>query len=347
MSCSRRAWRGPWRWGVPFFALLLFFAACGSGGKNGQEPMKALVFMAGFKPQANLPFVAAYVAQAKGYFRKQGLNVDIRHASSGEHLKLLLAGDVHVTTADAGSVLRRRSDPDVPIRAIALFGQKGQQAFAVLEKSGMKTLKDWEGKTFGYKVSIPPEYLALLKQAGVNRSRITEVQVGFDPRILSEGKVDILAVFKSNEPNLLAKLGVPTRIFDPADFGVPTLGLTYIVTTEYIAKEPQALEGFVKATLKALEFIQANEEETLDIVMRFAPHEDREHMRFMLRAELRDARSPTTDANGLGWMTDAQWKAIYDQLIEFQALPRPFNYRTAYDTRFLERVYRKGKLQWP
>src|SRR5438874_382100 len=62
-------------------------------------------FMAGYKPQANLPFVGVYVAQAKGYFAQQGLNVEITHATGqGEHLKLLLQGSVDVTTGDAESV---------------------------------------------------------------------------------------------------------------------------------------------------------------------------------------------------------------------------------------------------
>ena len=62
--------------------------------------------MAGYKPQANLPFVAAYLAQANGYFAQQGLSVEITHATGqGEQLKLLLQGSVDVTTDSADVVL--------------------------------------------------------------------------------------------------------------------------------------------------------------------------------------------------------------------------------------------------
>ena len=81
--------------------------------------------------------------------------------------------------------------------------------------------------------------------------------------------------------------------------------------------------------------------------MRYAPDEKQEHQRFMLETELRDAVSPLTDENGLGWMTDGQWKALYDQLIEFDALPRPFDYLTAYTDRFLREVYEGNRLRWP
>ena len=336
-------------------AVALIVAACGSDAptqtpiKETRKEPKSLTFMAGFKPQANLPFVAAYVAQKKGYFAEQALNVDIRHSAAGEHLQLLLAGDVQVTTADAELVLQRRSDPGVPIKAVALFGQKGQQAYIALQKSGINTPKDWEGKTFGYKVIQPPTYLALVKAAGVDRSKVREVRVGFDPRVLSEGQVDVLAVFKSNEPDTLARLGFPVRVFDPADYQVPALGLTYIVTDSTIAKDPDLVERFVRATMRGLQFAidPANEEETLNIILEFAPNEDREHQRFMLRQELKDALGPVPDQGGLGAMTDAQWKALYDELIEVGALPKPLDYKTVYDDRFIKDIYTGNKLKWP
>ncbi len=342
MKFPRVFMRRGWLVAGALLSVLLLAAACGSGDDEGQS----LTFMAGFKPQANLPFVAAYVAQSKGYFQEQGLDVTILH-STGGHLQLLLSGDVDVTTADAGSVLKRRADPDIPIRAIALFGQRGQQAFIALEDSGIESPKDWEGKRLGYKTTQPPEYLALLDAAAVDRSKIEEVRVGFDPRILIEGQVDVLAVFKSNEPDTLRRLGFPTRLFDPADFGVPTLGLTYIVTADLLDSDPDLVKRFLKATMRGFAFALENEEETLDIVLEFAPQEDREHQRFMLRQEISDAQSPVTDANGLGFMTGEQWQVFYDTLLKHEALARPFDPRSAYTTRFLQDIYDGDELQWP
>ena len=62
--------------------LTILAMAC-SGGQQ-ESSLEKVVFMAGFKPQANLPFVAAYVAQEKGFFAEENLDVEIRHASSGE-----------------------------------------------------------------------------------------------------------------------------------------------------------------------------------------------------------------------------------------------------------------------
>ncbi|MCH9039184.1 MAG: ABC transporter substrate-binding protein [Chloroflexi bacterium] len=329
------------------FAVILVVSAAAACGGGSPGELTQVTFMAGFKPQANLPFVAAYVAQENGYFAQQGLEVDLRHSSSGQHLQLLMSGDVDFTTADATSVLKRRSDPGLPIVAFALFGQRGQQGFVSLADSGIVNPKDWEGKTFGYKFSQPPDYLAILEAEGVDRSKIQEVRVGFDPRVLTEGQVDILAVFKSNEPDTIRGLGFDVNLWDPADFGVPTLGLTYITRSELAEDDPDVVQRFLKATLKGLEFAIENREETLDIVLKFAPDEKREHQGFMLDAEIADAISPTAEGQGWAWMTDQQWKALYDQLIQFEALPKPFDYRTAFTDKFLDAAYDDGKLNWP
>ncbi len=330
-----------------FATMFLALATIACGGEKSEEILDQVVFMAGYKAQANLPFVAAYVAQEKGFFELQGLDVEIRHAGSGEHLKLLLAGDVDITTAASTSVLKRRSDPDIPIAAFVLFGQRGQQAYIALTDSDMSTPNDWEGKTFGYKISVPPDYLAVLVASGVDRSKITEVNAGFDPRVLTEGRVDVLAVFNSNEPDTIRRLGFDVITWEPEDYGVPNLGLTYIATEDTLDKRDEVVERFLKATLKGVEFAIYNIEETVDIVLEYAPGQDRDHQRFMLVTELEDARSDLTDLNGIGWMNDQQWMALYDYLLEFEVLPNQFDYKDAFTDRFLREVYNEGELNWP
>ena len=332
------------RWATIVAVAVVMMIALGCSEE--EAPLKSVTFMAGFKPQANLPFAAVYVAQENGYFREQGLDVDVRH-STGEHLSLLIAGDVQITTADANTVLQRRADPGLPIVAVALFGQRGQQAFVALEESGIRTPKDWEGKTFGYKVSVPPDYLAIVDAAGVDRSQVREVRVGFDPRVLTEKQVDLLAVFKSNEPNIIRGLGFEVVLFEAADYGVPTLGLTYIVTQDLIDEDPDTVERFLKATMKGLEFARSNVDEAVDIVLKYAENEKKEHMRFMLTTELADATSPLSEADGLGWMTAEQWEAFQDSLLNYDALTAPQEVESAFDDRFLKEIYRDGKLEWP
>ena len=302
--------------------------------------------MAGFKPQANLPFVGAYIAQEKGYFKDQALNVTIRHAQSGEHLQLLLAGEIQFATANGAQVLSR-NDQGLALQAIALVGQRSEQGFAVGATSGINSVKDWEGKTFGYKGSVPAEFLAIARANNLDPSKVKQVSVGFDPRVLSEGRVDILPVFFSNEPDTLNSIGYKTRLFDPGDYGVSALGLSYISTREYVAKDPDATERFLRAVLKALAWANINRGEALDIVMKYAPQEDREHQRFMLNTELDRAMTEQAKKNGIGWQTREQWQAMANTMLEYGVLKKAADVSAVYNDTFLKRIYRDGKLVWP
>src|SRR5687767_12671603 len=104
----------------------------GSSSPNTANPpgeLRTITFMAGFRAQANLPFVAVYLADAKGYFAEEGLRVEVKHsAGQDEHLKLLLAKEIVFTTATGAQALIRHAD-GLPVRAVALFGQRGDQGF--------------------------------------------------------------------------------------------------------------------------------------------------------------------------------------------------------------------------
>ena len=313
--------------------------------KNGE--LQNIVFMAGYKAQSNLPFVGVYVAEQQGYFNDQGLNVDIKHSAVGEHIKLLLSGDVQFSTSDAGSILKQISNSGAPLTAIALLGHRGQQGYMTLKDSKIESLKDWEDKTFGFKISLPTDYVAMIEAENVDRQKIQEVNVGFDPRILTEGKVDILAVFKSNEPDTIRSLGYEVTVWDPYDYDVPTLGLTYITTLGYAENNPETVSKFLKATLKGIQFAIDNPNSAIEAVMVFAPESNIQHQTFMLNMEIKDAISEYTLENGIGTMLDAQWELLYEHLLKYNALEKEFNYKDAFRMESINKIYESGNLIWP
>ncbi len=326
--------------------VVIFLSACAPPAQQPTAP-RIVHFMAGYKPQANLPFVAVYVAQANGYFAQQGLQVDIAHATGqGEHLKLLLQGSEDVITAAGDEVLARRSE-GLPVVAISVLGQRNQRAMAVKADSDIKVPKDWEGRLVGFKVEPAPEYLAMLASAGVDRTRIREVPVGFDPRLLASGTVDVYPVFESNEPDTLQRLGVPVRLFRPGEYGVPGLGLTFETRETLIAQDPDLLTRFLKAAMHGVEFARDHPDQATDIVMRFAPQEDSDHQRAMLDVELDMANGPLTATRGLGFASHDQWQAFEDSLLKFGGLKSATDVDAASTDKFLQAITRDGHVVWP
>src|SRR6476469_9007001 len=124
---AQTSWRAVALHALGLTLLPLVAVAC-RGSDGGSQPAagssatapklaKKVTFMAGFKPQANLPFVGVYVAQEKGFFKDEALDVDIKHAQQGEHLQLLLAGEVQFSTANGAQVLSR-NDQGLPLVSV-------------------------------------------------------------------------------------------------------------------------------------------------------------------------------------------------------------------------------------
>ncbi|HEX5368879.1 MAG TPA: ABC transporter substrate-binding protein [Dehalococcoidia bacterium] len=309
-------------------------SASGASGAAANLPPEKLTFLAAYKPQANLPFVGAYVAQEKGFFKDENLDVTIRHTQNGDAMQLLLANQAQITTANAADVLSRRAQ-GLPVVSVALIGQESEQGFAVGVNSGINTVQDFVGKKLGYKGTVPIEFLALAAHEGVDPDKVQQVSVGYDPRVLSEGQVDILSVFISNEPDLLDQIGYKVKVFDPSAYGIPVLGLTYVATEDGVKNNSDAIQRFVTAAIKGIQYAADHPDEALDIVMKYAPQEDRNHQSFMMNTELARAKTDLTTQNGYGWQTLDQWQKLEDALVQFKATDKPVDAAQAFTTRFL------------
>jgi len=327
-------------------AVLL--AACGavSGPSPTPVPTEKITFMGGFKPQADLPFVAVYVAQEKGYFRDQSLDVEIQHATSGEHIQLLATDRIQFATGTAGDVMKRVASSGVPLVAIAQIGQRDEQSFAVRADSPIRTLKDWEGKVVGYKSTVSADYLALVSIGGLDRTKVREVAVGFDPRVLADGRVDVYPVFTANEPDTLARLGIPVRLFDPTNYGVPSLGLTFITNQQMVQTKPDVVTRFLRASLRGLADAIADREAAIDVVMKYATGEDRAHQRYMLDTEIDAAQNDLTRANGIGAMDRSRYVSLRDFLLQYGGIAKSVDVDAVFTDRFVKDLYKDGRLVW-
>jgi ABC-type nitrate/sulfonate/bicarbonate transport system substrate-binding protein len=309
-------------------------------------PVEKVTFIAGFKPQADLPFVAVYMAQAKGYFRDQSLEVDIQHATSGEHVQLLATGRAQFSTGSAADVMKRVASAGVPLVGIAQIGQRDEQSFAVRADSPIRTLKDWEGRLVGYKTTVSAAYLALMSVGGIDRTKVREVAVGFDPRVLADGRVDVYPVFTANEPDTLARLGIPVRLFEPATYGLPGLGLTFMTNQEMVQTRPEIVTRFLRAALRGLADAIADRDGAIDVVMKYATGEDRAHQHYMLDTEIEAAQNDLTRANGIGAMDRSRYVALRDFLLHYNALAKSVDVETVFTDRFVKDLYKDGRLVW-
>ncbi len=326
-------------------ALTAVFAAACSG--DDADDVLSMTYMAGFKAQANLPFVSVYVAEDQGFFADEGLEVDIQHAGfTGSHKSLILAGEIDITTLPASEMLQVRANSGAPYVAVMLFGQRGDFGYAVLDSSEIASPADFAGRDVGFKGIVQSEFHAMLAAHGLTTDDMNMIDVGFNPVVLVEQQVEVYPVFLSNEPDTLRRnLNQEITVFEAADHGVPTLGVVYVVTEAFLEDDTnrEKLERFLRATVRAFEFAVDDPAAAIESTQRFLaedPPPDLVHERFILDTELENAVSDLTRANGVGWFTQQQFRALTDVLLEYGALENDIDVERAIDRSFLEAVHR-------
>ena len=322
-------------------------AAALTACSDDADDVLTMRYSAGFVPQANLPFVAVYVAEDRGFFADEGLEVQIDHAGfTGSHKSLILAGEIDITTLPASEMLQVRANSGAPYVAVMLFGQRGDFGYAVLNSSEITSPADFAGRNVGFKGIVQSEFHAMLAAHDLTVEDMNMIDVGFNPVVLVEQQVDVYPVFLSNEPDTLTRsLNQEITVFEAADYGVPTLGVVYLVTEEFLEDETnrEKLERFLRATVRAFEFAVEDPAAAIESTEKFLPEDpapDLVHERFILDTELENALSDLTRANGVGWFTIQQFRALTDVLLEYGALDQDVDLEAALDRSALEAAHR-------
>lgn len=335
------------------FAACLMLPACDApntpradaqpGASATARPLRDATFIAGFRAQANLAFAAAYLAQERGYFAEEGLRVTIRHsAGQDEHLKLMLAKEVQFTTATGAQALLRYAD-GLPLRAVALWGQRGDQGYVARADSGIRTPADLRGRSIGIKSGIvPAELRAMLAGAGLTTEDVRLQGVGFDPRVFVQGAVEVYPVFLGNEPYAIRKTGTAITALDPADFGVATLGLTYLAHADAVRDDPALVRAFLRATLRGAQLAVERPDEAVTATLKYADGADPAQQRFLLDADI--AAAKRTD--GIGRASAEQWRALQTTLERYGVLTKPVPAPGPFEGSLIDGLYdAQGRLR--
>ncbi|HHT7856769.1 ABC transporter substrate-binding protein [Pasteurella multocida] len=212
----------------------------------------------------NPDHAAIIVAQQKGYFAQQGLDVEIvEPADPSLPPKLVAAGKADLA-ADYQPQLQIQVAEDLPLTRVGTLVATPLNSLIVLEKSAIKSLADLKGKKIGYSVSGFEDSLlkAMLSSVNLTDKDIEMVNVNWSlsPSLIS-GQVDaVIGGFRNFELNQMKLEKQPGRAFYPEEHGVPVYDELILVAnkntipTEKISKFLTALE---QATIYTLNHPQA------------------------------------------------------------------------------------------
>ncbi|MBO0744273.1 MAG: ABC transporter substrate-binding protein [Candidatus Dormibacteraeota bacterium] len=241
-------------------ALLLVAQSCGAGstssGGTGKAdpPLTKVVLATGFTPSMN--FAPYYLAAARGYYRQQGIDLQIQDGANTGMLEQVGRGqiDFGVTSGDSLLLAAASGVPDVmvmqqftssPVGAVSLASGK----VSLHSPAGLKGLRVGVSAPNG---STYFGLLALLQAGGLSLHDIDLVSVGFtELEALSSGQIDVAMTYLNNEPVQAQSEGITLNQLPVSRYhDLVSQGL---VTSRAMTREHSDLvRRFVRATLRGL-----------------------------------------------------------------------------------------------
>lgn len=239
------------------------------------KPLEKTTVILDWTPNTN--HTGLYVALEKGYYKAEGLDVQIVQPTEGGTSTLIATGQGDFGVSYQEDVTYALTgDEQLPIKAIATVIQHNTSGFAAPKSKNIKSAKDFEGKTYGGWGSPSEEAVlkAVMKKSGADYKKLKNISVGNDDFFAATQKnIDFLWIFEG-WTGIEAKIKgvdldyIPVKDLDPAlDYYTPVL-----ITSNKIAKEnPEKARKFLKATEKGYQDAIKNPEESAKILLKYAP----------------------------------------------------------------------------
>ena len=223
----------------------------------------------------DISFLTAGLASKRGFFRDEGLDVEIIRMNANVSITALSTGDIDYTMIFASVV--RGALRGMPMKVVSSY--MDSSTHLLIARPEYKSLKDLKGKTLAVSTFGATSDVAarmMFKQGGVDPEReLKIIPLGAERSrytALREGIVDV-AVLSPPADSEATRLGfnVLSRFFE--HFKLPFTGLG--VNTKKLKEKPDEVKRMIKAALRANRFVRQNREGTIQTLMDWV-HVDRE-----------------------------------------------------------------------
>ena len=294
-------------------AALVFFAASPQAAEN-------VTVRLDFTP---VGFHAAmHLAKEKGWFAREGLEVDIQDGAGSLNTILLVGADkIDIGQAQLG-VMAMALEKDLAMKSFAGFLRTGDLAVMVPRDSAINKLADLKGKKIACFTASPwaPFIDNFLSRGGLDRKAVEIVMVS-PPAMAALYSSKDFDGFMSVEPYAvpLVEKSRPAKTIRLADYGInfPSYGL--FATQKTLDTRADMLRKFAKVQVEAWEYIwKGNQDEAVQAIMK-----NRAAMKLdptVLKAQLELNRgffdTPNTRGKRIGWQSSADWAAAIASMKE-------------------------------
>ena len=275
-----------------------------------------------------------FVARDKGFYKAEGLDVEIQEGSGSTTVSQLVAnGSSPVAYVDAATMMRGVG-AGMPIKAVGVTLQQSPMAFIYRADAARPTkVADIKGSRIA--ITAGDASLAIFTAfMGKLGMKVEDVQMivvanpaAKEQAVLNKQADALLGYFMDQGPRMQLQTGVKmgwTRLYDMA--GVTTLSSAIIANNDWMkdAKNQDLLKRFLRASQRGWQYTYDNRAEAAEIFRKAAPVFTQEIALLEIDGTMSIIRTERTKGKAMAWSALEDWKDTQTLLETYAKLkPQP------------------------
>ena len=224
----------------------------------------------------NPDHAAIIIAQQKGFFEKNNLEVEILEPADPTMPPKLVAAKKADLAVDYQPQLQMQVSEGLPLVRIATLVNSPLNSLVVLQNSGINKIEDLKGKKIGYSVSGFETALldSMLKSANLSEKDVELINVNFSlsPSLMSKQVDAVIGAFRNFELNQLKLEKQEGIAFLPENYGVPKYDELIVVANKDTISQAK-YKNFVKSLQEATNYLKENPEKSWEAFISYKPKE--------------------------------------------------------------------------
>lgn len=267
-----------------------------------------------------------FVALDKGYYKEEGLDVDIQEGDgSASTVKLVANKSVDIGYADAAASAKGIAN-GMPVKVVGTYMQVNPSSIIFKKEKGFKSPKDLIGKSIALTQGDAPSQVldAFFEINGIDKSKVKKVSVGTpaakEAAMLTDKADAFIGFYHDQAPRIEVNEKLDLDYVKYADFGITMFATGLVVNNDTIKNNPEMLKKFIKATNKGWQFTKENPQEAVDIFLKHAPKLNKEIASKQVEQMITSLQTKNSEGKTLGWMAPEDQQSTIDLLQKYSGM---------------------------
>jgi len=286
-----------------------------------------------------------FLAQTKGYYKSEGLNVAIDSGKGATNVAVAVAGGAYqFGMVDMPTLINfNAKNPATPLIAVYIYFDSNPLSIVSRKSAKIEKPADLNGKRVagGPGTAVYDTINLLLRSAPDTKINWVPVTPSLFAPMLLRGEVDGIGGFINSMIPAAIEAGIKREDLSAlrySDFGANLYGMVLVTTKKYAIDNPAVVKGVVKALNRGLIETIANPNQGLAILKARDPMMNMEIEKVRLGIAMELINTPHVAKNGLSTVIEDRLQKTIDDIVKVNKIEKAPSPADVYDGRYLPPV---------